>query len=220
MSPLLNNKAFKHFHIVQYFSAGCRADVFSHLYQTFIEYTESAYKQSNRTSASVVGERLNRKDFVFILKFVRLKTMTVFRDTTPTDELKPLTMKELSVAKVYDFDFMYGQKTALNFKDDLAAIDRSMMQKPQRNRKRFKKRRKYPKFIFKPTLEVIEENELFESKLDVVKYTLDKDLAAIHEERALRCATPISEDGRRYRYKATRRTKNPRKEKRTKTLVR
>lgn len=145
--------------------------------------------------------------------------MTVFGDSTPTDELKPLTMKELSVAKVYDFDFMYGQKTAWNFKEDLAAIDRSMMQKPQRNRKRFKKRRKYPKFMFKPTLEVIEENELFESKLDGVKCTLDKDLAAIHEERALRCAKPFSEDGRRYRYKATRRTKNPRKEKRTKSLV-
>lgn len=174
---------------------------------------------ANCTLASVVEGRLNEKDYVFILKFVRLKIMSFSADSTPTDELKPLTMKELSVAEVYNFDFMYGQKTAWNFEDDLAAIDRSMMQRSKRNRKRFKKRRKYPKFRFKPTLEVIEENELFECKLDGVKCTPDKDLAAIHEERALRCVTPVLEDGRRYRYKATKSRKNPSNEKRTKNLA-
>ena len=126
----------------------------------------------------------------------------------PQDELRPLTMKEMTVARVYDFDFKYGRKTAWEFKDDLAAIDQSMMQSPKRNRHRLKKRRKYPKFRFVPTLEVIEENELFQTQveLELVNFKLAKDLAAIHEERALRCATPVLENGRRYRYK--RRTKH------------
>lgn len=120
---------------------------------------------------------------------------------------RPVTMTELNVAKVYDFDFKYGQKTAWDFNEDLAAIDRSMMQSPKRNRHRFKKRRKYPKFRFVPSLEDIQENELFETQLEHVKFRLDKDLAAIHEERALGCqGAPPMEDGRRYRYK--RRSRN------------
>jgi len=119
---------------------------------------------------------------------------------------KPLTMKELSLAKVYDFDFKYGQRTAWDLNEDLAAIDRSMMQSPKRNRHRIKKRRKYPKFRFVPSLENIQEDELFETQLENVKLKLDKDLAAIHEERALGCMVPEEEDGRRYRYK--RRSKN------------
>ena len=127
-----------------------------------------------------------------------------FHEDSPSFLLQdetPVTMKELSLARVYDFDFKYGQKTALDFNEDLAAIDRSMMQSPKRNRRRVKKRRKYPKFRFVPCLEVIQENELFETQLENFKLKLDKDLAAIHEERALGCGPPPLEDGRRYRYK-------------------
>ena len=45
-----------------------------------------------------------------------------------TQEDKPLTMRELNKAKVYDFDFKYGQKSYRDFNDELAAIDLSMMQ--------------------------------------------------------------------------------------------
>ena len=121
-------------------------------------------------------------------------------------EEQPGTMNEVSIAKRYDFDFKYGHKTASVVHQDLAAIDRSMMQRPKRDRRRFKKKKKYPKFRFVPSLEVIEENELFETQLDHVhvKFKLDKDLAAVHEERALGFG-PTSretwEDGRRFRYK-------------------
>ena len=119
---------------------------------------------------------------------------------------EPRTMKELTLAKIYDFDYKYGQKTACEFDEDLEAIDRSMTQSRNRNEKRtrhrFKKRRKYPKFRFVPSLEDIQENELFETQLENVKMKLRKDLAAIHEERALGCGVPLQvEDGRRYRYK-------------------
>ena len=115
---------------------------------------------------------------------------------------EPLTMSELSAADVYDFDFKYGQKTAWDFHEDLAAIDRSMTQSPKRNQNRFRKRKKYPKFRFVPSLEDIQENELFETQLENVTVKLNKDLAAIHEERALGCGLPLHvEEGRRYRYK-------------------
>lgn len=117
---------------------------------------------------------------------------------------EPLTMNELSVGKRCDFDFKYGQKTASVITQDLMAIDRSMMQRPKRDRRRFKKKKKYPKFRFAPSLEVIQEHELFETKGEHVMIKLDKDLAAIHEERALGCGPSPSEtkeDGRRYRYK-------------------
>lgn len=117
---------------------------------------------------------------------------------------EPLTMSELSVGKRYDFDLKYGQKTASVITQDLMAIDRSMMQRPKRDRRRFKKKKKYPKFRFAPSLEVIQEHELFETKGEHVMFQTEKDLAAIHEERALRCGPSPSEtkdDGRRYRYK-------------------
>ena len=79
---------------------------------------------------------------------------------------KPLTMKELNVAKIYDFDFKYGQKSAWDFNDDLAAIDLSMMYSPKANRNRKIKRRKYSKFRFAPSLGDIKENELFYSQLE------------------------------------------------------
>lgn len=132
--------------------------------------------------------------------------ITYYEDSTEhslSHEEMPVTMKELSLAKFFDFDFKYGQKSAWEFKDDLAAIDRSMMQSPKRNRHRLKRRRKYPKFRFFPSLEVIEENELFEKKLDHINCRLNRDLLAIHEERALGCGTPLLEDGRRYRYKTS-----------------
>lgn len=100
---------------------------------------------------------------------------------------------------------MEGQKTASVITQDLMAIDRSMMQRPKRDRRRFKKKKKYPKFRFAPSLEVIQEHELFETKGEQhVMFQTEKDLAAIHEERALRCGPSPSEtkdDGRRYRYK-------------------
>lgn len=129
---------------------------------------------------------------------------TTFHEDSPSyllQDEKPLTMKELSVAKLYDFDFKYGQKTAWDFNEDLAAIDRSMMQSPKRNRHRFKKRRKYPKFRFVPSLEDIQENEKFETQLENVKLKLSKDLATIHEERALGFGVSLQQEGRRYRHK-------------------
>lgn len=138
---------------------------------------------------------------------MRLK-FSFYEDSTTCSviaEEMPVTMKELSLAKFYDFDFKYGQKTAWDFNDDLATIDRSMMHSPKRNQHRFKKRRKYPKFRFVPRLEDIQENELFHVKDDEdVKFSLERDLLAIHEERALGCSTPLLEDGRRYRYCARR----------------
>ena len=113
---------------------------------------------------------------------------------------KPVTMKELNMAKVYDFDFKYGQKSAWDFNDDLAAIDLSMMQSPKDKRHRRRKRRKYPKFRFVPSLEDIKENELFETQIENMK-KLEKDLAAIHEERALNCGMqlPVKAESRRDR---------------------
>ena len=114
---------------------------------------------------------------------------------------KPLTMKELNVAKIYDFDFKYGQTSAWDFNEDLAAIDISMMYSPKANRNRKIKRRKYPKFRFAPSLGDIKENELFDAQLQNVN-KLKKDLAAIHEERALNCGIPVVKDeGRHHRHK-------------------
>jgi len=114
---------------------------------------------------------------------------------------RPLTMKELDVAKIYDFDFKYGQKTAWDFNDDLAAIDLSMMYSPKANRNRKIKRRKYPKFRYAPSLGDIKENELFDSQLENVN-KLKKDLASIHEERALNCGIAVvKEEGRHHHSK-------------------
>ena len=114
---------------------------------------------------------------------------------------KPLTMKELNVAKVYDFDFKYGQKSVLDFHNDLAAIDLSMRQSPKVNLHRKVKRRKYPKFRFAPILEDIKENELFETELENLN-KLKKDFASIHEERALNCGmTVLKDESRRHRRK-------------------
>ena len=114
---------------------------------------------------------------------------------------KPLTMKELNVAKVYDFDFKYGQKSVLDFQDDLAAIDLSMRQSPKVNLHRRVKRRKYPKFRFAPCLEDINENELFETELENLNKQ-KKDFASIHEERALNCGMSVQKgESRRHRRK-------------------
>ena len=118
-------------------------------------------------------------------------------------EDKPLTMKELNKAKVYNFDFKYGQKSSWDFIDELAAIDLSMMQSPKVNRHRHRriKRRKYPKSRFVPSLENIKENELFVSQLDHLD-GITKDLVSIHEERALNCGIqPLKEEGRRHHKK-------------------
>lgn len=118
-------------------------------------------------------------------------------------EDKPLTMKELNKAKVYNFDFKYGQKSSWDFIDELAAIDLSMMQSPKVNRHRHRriKRRKYPKSRFVPSLENIKENELFISQLDHLD-RITKDLVSIHEERALNCGIqPVKEEGRRHHKK-------------------
>lgn len=115
-------------------------------------------------------------------------------------EDKPLTMRELNRAEVYDFDFKYGQKCSWNFNDELAAIDLSMMQSPKLNFHRRVKRRKYPKFRFVPSLEDIKENELFETQLEHFR-KVTTDLISIHEERALsRGVQPIRE-GRRHHHK-------------------
>jgi len=123
------------------------------------------------------------------------KTETVLNDD------KPLTMKELDVAKIYNFDFKYGQKSASELNDDLASIDLSMMCSPKKNRHRKIKRRKYPKFRFAPSLGDIKENELFDAQLENVN-KLKKDLAAIHEERALNCGIAVvKEEGRHHHHK-------------------
>ena len=114
----------------------------------------------------------------------------------------PLSMKDFNAAKVYDFDFKYGQKSVLDFREDLAAIDLSMMQtKPVVRRRRIVKKRKYPKFGFVPSLEDIKENELFEISAAVAEEE-KKDLAAIHRERALSCGMSVKEpEGRRHRHR-------------------
>ena len=114
---------------------------------------------------------------------------------------KPLTMKELDVAKIYNFDFKYGQKSAGEFNDDFAAIDLSMKCSPKVNCHRKIKRRKYPNFRFAPSLGDIKENELFDSQLEHVR-NVKKDLAAIHEERALNCGiTVVKDEGRHHHHK-------------------
>ena len=115
---------------------------------------------------------------------------------------KPLTMKELDVAKIYDFDFKYGRtSSAWDFNEDLAVIDLSMMHSPKANCNRTKKRRKYLKFGFVPSLGDIKENELFDAQLENVN-KLKKDLAAIHEERALNCGIPVvKNEGRHHHHK-------------------
>jgi len=114
---------------------------------------------------------------------------------------QPLTMKDLDAAKIYNFDFKYGQKSAGEFNDDLAAIDFSMMYSAKINRHRKIKRGKYPKFRFAPSLGDIKENELFDSQLEHLR-SVKKDLAAIHEERALNCGIPVLKDeGRHHRHK-------------------
>lgn len=114
---------------------------------------------------------------------------------------QPLTMKDLDAAKIYNFDFKYGQKSAGEFNDDLAAIDLSMKYSPKVNCHRKIKRRKYPKFRFAPSLGDIKENELFDSQLEHLR-SVKKDLAAIHEERALNCGIPVVKDeGRHHRHK-------------------
>ena len=143
------------------------------------------------------------------------KTETFPEEHTPQytcvlSDDKPLTMKELNVAKIYDFDFKYGQKSAWDFNDDLAAIDLSMMYSPKANRNRKIKRRKFPKFRFAPSLGDIKENELFDSQLENVN-KLKKDLASIHEERALNCGIPVAKDeGRHHRHKRHSRSFNGR----------
>ena len=123
---------------------------------------------------------------------------------------KPLTMKELNVARIYDFDFKYGQKSAWDFNDDLAVINLSMMYSPKANRNRKVKRRKYPKFRFAPSLGDIKENELFDSQLENVNKP-KKDLVSIHEERALNCGIPVEKDeGRHHRQKRHSRSFNGR----------
>ena len=119
----------------------------------------------------------------------------------PHDD-RPLAMKDLNVAKVFDFDFKYGKKSAVDFHEDLAAIDQSMMQSPKTvvRRRRIIKRRKYPRFGFVPSLEDIKENELFETSEAAVEDE-KKDLAAIHRERALSCGLAVREEGRRHRHK-------------------
>ena len=110
---------------------------------------------------------------------------------------KPLTMGDMDAGKGCDFNFKYGQKSAWDYNDDLAAIDFSMMQSPKENRHRRRKRRKYPKFRFVPSLEDIKENELFETQMENLK-KLEKDLATVHEERALnRGMAVVKDEGRR-----------------------
>ena len=119
-------------------------------------------------------------------------------------------MKDLDAAKIYNFDFKYGQKSAGEFNDDLAAIDFSMMYSAKINRHRKIKRGKYPKFRFAPSLGDIKENELFDSQLEHLR-SVKKDLAAIHEERALNCGIPVLKDeGRHHRHKRHSRSFNGR----------
>ena len=121
--------------------------------------------------------------------------------TCVSQDDKPLTMKELDVANIYNFDFKYGKKSAWEFDDDLAAIDLSMMYSPKINRHRKIKRRKYPKFRFAPSLGDIKENELFDSQMEHLK-NVKKDFVTIHEERALNCGIPVVKDeGRHHRHK-------------------
>ena len=136
--------------------------------------------QRNRKFESVVLEELNYTELVSkhsVNENIMRQRGNIFHDDTRMlhqyDEM-PLTMKELGVEKGFDFDFKYGQKSACEFNEDLAAIHQSMMQSPKINRHRKKKRRKYPKFRFVPSLEAIKENELFETHFESIR-KLEKD---------------------------------------------
>ena len=135
---------------------------------------------------------------------MRLCPTQLFQGTSTmclTQEDKPLTMRELNKAKVYDFDFKYGQKSYWDFNDELAAIDLSMMQSPKLNCHRRIKRGKYPKFRFVPSLEDIKENEFFDTQLGNSK-KVTTDLVSIHAKRALnRGVQPIREEGRHHHRK-------------------
>lgn len=120
---------------------------------------------------------------------------------------KPLAMKELNVAKIFDFDFKYGQKPSWEFNDDLVSINLSMIYSPKANRHRKKKRRKYPKFRFVPSLGDIKENELFDAQLENLNKH-KKDLAAIHEERALNCGMPVKKNEGRRRHRQKRHSRS------------
>lgn len=156
---------------------------------------------------SVVFEQLEEKVVLVELEEIvekMCKTEPYQEDPSPVVILHdgPLSMKDFNVAKVYDFDFKYGQKSVLDFHEDLAAIDLSMMQtKPVVRRRRIVKKRKYPKFGFVPSLEDIKENELFEISASVTEDE-KKDLAAIHRERALSCGMSVKEpESRRHRHR-------------------
>lgn len=156
---------------------------------------------------SVVIERSDEEDseLQFRKHFEAMCKTEPFREDPPPvclhHEERPLAMMDLNVAKAYDFDFKYGKKSALDFCEDLAAIDQSMMQGPKTvvRRRRIIKRRKYPRFGFVPSLEDIKENELFQASENIVDEK--KDLAAIHRERALSCGMSVKEEGRRHRHK-------------------
>lgn len=156
---------------------------------------------------SVVFEQLEEKVVLVELEESvekMCKTEPYQEDPSPVVILHdgPLSMKDFNVAKVYDFDFKYGQKSVFDYHEDLAAIDLSMMQtKPVVRRRRIVKKRKYPKFGFVPSLEDIKENELFEISASVTEDE-KKDLAAIHRERALSCGMSVKEpEGRRHRHR-------------------
>ena len=147
---------------------------------------------------------------------IMCKTQRILDDESPehkclsNDPDKPLTMKELDEAKIYNFDFKYGQKSAEEFNDDLSAIDLSMMYSPKVNFHRKIKRRKYPKFRFAPSLGDVKENELFDSQQLHLR-NAKKDFAAIQEERALNCGIPVEKvEGRHHHHKRHSRSFNGR----------
>lgn len=104
---------------------------------------------------------------------------------------KPMSMTELTLEKICDFDYKYGAKFNKDFSDDFKAIDKSMMRSPKVRRRRKVKRKRFPTVSCVPLLEDIKENELFEPEEAI------KDLADVHRERALSCGFIKEESSRR-----------------------
>ena len=104
----------------------------------------------------------------------------------------------------YDyFAHKYGHKTAMEFKEDLNAIERSLHtaaspKMRQKTSRRHKKAKRFPSLTLVPNLEDISENESLSTEFEVEQ---KKDLAEIHKERAISSGNYARQEGRSFRHK-------------------
>lgn len=124
-------------------------------------------------------------------------------DTMAVSEL-PVSITEPNQQTSYDyFANKYGHKTAVEFKDDLKAIEKSLhtasSPKMKRKTKRHKKTKWFPSLSLAPNLEDISENEVECHSIEVEQKK--KDLATIHKERAMTSGNYGKQEGRSFRHK-------------------